>query len=64
MAITGADFTTYHGFHHWEGCGQYDEYCSEDGFETEGDAVNNAIAFLQSLVDADSSEPDVSALIN
>jgi hypothetical protein len=37
------------GLYEWEGLGRYEDYCSEDGFETEAEAILDAIFFLESL---------------
>ena len=34
---------------HWEGINDYDEYCSEDGFRTEQEAINDALEFLKTV---------------
>jgi hypothetical protein len=66
MSNTISDFTTYQigGKWHWEGTGKYANYCSEDGFSTEAQAGNDAIALLQSVDDQDSTPPDLHDLLN
>ncbi|CAN5584187.1 hypothetical protein BH23CYA1_BH23CYA1_13680 [soil metagenome] len=38
--------------YHWEGEGDYENYCSEDGFETAKQAEADAVAYLQSVDDS------------
>lgn len=63
-SVTTANFETYeiNGCWHWEGLGEYADYCSEDGFEDLADCITDALDFLQGLDDADDSTPDFSAL--
>lgn len=49
--------TMINGFYHWKGLGIYSEYCSEDGFETEYGAIDDAIAYLQSIDDETEFDP-------
>lgn len=50
--MTTQDFTVYeipgYGWH-WEGQGSYSEFCSEDGFETEQAAIDDATTFLSTV---------------
>lgn len=65
--LISRDFTVYeipgHGYH-WESCGRVfgTEYCSEDGFENQVDAVNDAISFLTSIEGEGDHEIDFSNL--
>lgn len=38
-----------YGLFHWEGLGEYSEYCSEDVFETPTEAEADAQSFLADL---------------
>ena len=43
--LSDIDFYQINGLWHWE----YDEFCSEDGFETKAAAVEDAKTFLASV---------------
>jgi hypothetical protein len=47
------DFKTYqiNALWHWEGLGVFEDYCSEDGFESEQDCIKDAEQYL-TLIDA------------
>lgn len=47
------NFYQVDGLWHWEGEDKYEDYCSEDGFESKRDCVNDAIAFLDSVEEAE-----------
>lgn len=51
-----------HGLYHWEGLGAYDEYCSEDGFQTVEKAIADAEACIAQL-DIDGNLPELSSEI-
>ena len=66
VATEASDFTLHqqNGSWHWYSCGPIfsDNYRSEDGFDTQAEAITDAVDFLTSVYNSDAEDNDFSEL--